>query len=189
MEKSLWAIISFHTLMASIPLPPMETGESHTIFRRSLIPHLNECLEAYPIEFREFSRLHIGKYRRFTLLFQPTLLFSIQEMIQNAAKCGILHAEKGDFSKSVYYLFLAKESLVTLLGPNDAKIINTILGLASILWDLGHLKEAIALQEQVVESQQRFLGPDYRKTLLAMDSLSHYFWLNRQYYKALQLQQ
>ena len=188
-ERSLWAIISFNTLMASIPLPPMETGESHTNFRRSLIPHLSECLEACPMEFREFSGLHIGEYCRFKLLFQPSLVFSIREMIQNAAKCGILHAETGNFSKSAYYLFLAKESLVTLLGPKDAKTTATMLGLASILWGLGRLKEAIALQEQVVQSRQEVLGPDHRETLLAMDSLGQSFWLNGQYCEALQLQQ
>ncbi|CAG8908840.1 unnamed protein product [Penicillium egyptiacum] len=188
-ERSLWAIISFHTLMASVPLPPMDTEESQTSFRRSLIPHLNECLEACPAEFREFSGLDIGKYRRFTLLFQPSLVFTIREMIQNAAKCGILHAETGDFSKSAYYLFLAKESLVKFLGPNDAKTTATMLGLASILWGLGHLKEAIALQEKVVESRQRVLGPDHRETLLAMDSLGQSFWLNGQYCEALELQQ
>ncbi|KAJ6178279.1 hypothetical protein N7519_008740 [Penicillium mononematosum] len=188
-ERSLWAMISFNTLMASIPLPPMETGESHVSFRRSLIPHLNECLEACPIEFREFSGLGMGKHRRFTLVFQPSLVFTIREMIQNAAKCGVLHAETGDFSKSAYYLFLAKESLVKLLGPNDEKTIATMLGLASILWGLGRLKEAIALQEQVVKSRKEALGPDHRETLLAMDSLGQSFWLNGQYREALELQQ
>ncbi|CAG8225668.1 unnamed protein product [Penicillium nalgiovense] len=88
-ERSLWAMVSFNTLMAFIPLPPMETGESHASFRRSLIPHFNECREACPTEFREFSGLGMEKFRQFTLVFQPSLVFTIREMIQNAAKCGI----------------------------------------------------------------------------------------------------
>lgn len=188
-ERRLWAMISFHTLMASVPLPPMETGEPDSSFRKGLIPHLNGCLEACPTEFKEFHSLQIGKYRRFMLLFQPTLVFSFREMIQNAAKCGVLYAETGDFSKSAYYLFLAKESLVKLLGPNDAKTTATMLGLAGILWGLGRLREAIALQEQVVQSRKEVLGPNHRETLLAMDSLGQSFWLNGQYCEALQLQQ
>lgn len=108
-------------------------------------------------------------------------------MIQNAAKCGILYAETGDFSKSAYYLFLAQESLVELLGLSDAKTTATMLGLASILWGLGHLKGAIAFQEQVVKSRKEVLGPDHRETLLAMDSLGQSFWLNGQYREALEL--
>jgi hypothetical protein len=188
-ERSLWAMISFHTLMASIPLPPMESKEPDLSFRRSLIPHLNECLGACPMEFREFYGLKIGRYRRFMLFFQPTLVFSFREMIQNAAKCGILYAETGDFLKSAYYLFLAKESLVKLVGPHDAKTTATMLGLAGVLWGLGRLREAIALQEQVVKSRQQVLGPNHRETLLAMDSLGQSFWLNGQYCEALQLQQ
>ncbi|KAJ6095744.1 hypothetical protein N7486_006490 [Penicillium sp. IBT 16267x] len=188
-ERGLWAIISFYTLMASIPVPPWEAGDSDSSFRRSLLPHLNECLEACPTDFKGFYGLEIGKYRRLLLPFQPSLVFSLQEMIQNAAKCGILYAETGDFAKSVYYLSVAKEALVNLVGPNDAKTTATMLGLASILWGLGRLKEAISLQEQVVKSRQVGLGPAHRDTLLAMDSLGQSFWLNGQYCEALQLQQ
>ncbi|KAK9852217.1 hypothetical protein MYU51_008583 [Penicillium brevicompactum] len=187
-ERSLWAMISFHTLMSSIPLPPMETGDIDSSFRRSLIPHLNGCLEACPTEFKEFASLKFGSYRRLFLLFQPTLVFSLREMIQNAAKCGILYAEAGEFSKSAHYLFLAKESLVRLLGYHDAKTMAAMLGLASVLWGLGRLKEAIALQGKVVQSRSEVFGPHHRETLLAMDSLGQSFWLNGQYCEALQLQ-
>lgn len=188
-ERSLWAVISFNTLMASIQLPPQDTGESDSSFRRCLIPHLNGCLEACPIEFKEFHDLKVGRYRRFMLLLQPTLWFTLREMIQNAAKCGALYAQTGDFSKSAYHLSLAKESLVMLLGLDDARTMVAMLGLAGVLWGLGRLSEAINLQRQVVKSRQKVLGPDHRETLQAMDSLGRSFWLHGQYCEALELQQ
>lgn len=188
-ERTLWAMISFYTLMASIPVPPWKAEDPDLSFRRSLLPHLNECLEACPTDFKEFYSLQIGKCRRLILPLQPSLVFSFREMIQNAAKCGMLHYETGDFSKSADYLFKAKEALVKLVGPNDAKTTVTMLGLSGILWGLGRLEEAISLQEQVVRSRQVGLGPIHRDTLLAMDSLGHSFWLNGQYCEALQLLQ
>ena len=188
-ERSLWAVIAFHTLMASVEISPKDTGESDSIFRRSLIPHLNSCLEACPTEFRQFHSLRIGKYRRFMLLLQPTLVFTLREMIQNAAKCGALYAQTGDFSKSAYHLSLAKESLVMLVGIDDARTMAAMLGLAGVLWGLGRLREAIDLQQQVVKSRHQVLGPVHRGTLQAMDSLGKSFWLNGQYCEALDLQQ
>lgn len=134
-ERSLWAVIAFNTLMASIEISSQGTGEADSIFRRSLIPHLNSCLEACPLKFREFRSLKIGagKFRRFMLLLQPTLVFNLRDMIQNAAKCGILYAQTGDFSKSAYYLSLAKESLVKLVGLHDARTMAASLGLAGVL--------------------------------------------------------
>jgi hypothetical protein len=190
-ERSLWAVIAFNTLMASIEISPRDTGESNSTFVRSLIPHLNSCLEACPTEFREFHSLKngIGKYRRITLLLQPTLAFTLREMIQNAAKCGALYAQTGDFLKSAHHLSLVKEALVMLVGLNDARTMAAMLGLAGVLWGLGRLREAIDLQEQVVKSRRRVLGPVHRGTLQAMVSLGKSFWLNGQYCEALELQQ
>ncbi|OQD66263.1 hypothetical protein PENDEC_c060G02266 [Penicillium decumbens] len=190
-ERSLWAVIAFNTLMASIEISSQGTGEADSIFRRSLIPHLNSCLEACPTEFREFRSLKIGagKFRRFMLLLQPTLVFTLREMIQNAAKCGVLYAQTGDFSKSAYHLSLVNESLVKLVGLDDARTMAAMLGLAGVLWGLGRLREAIDLQQQVVQARQKVLGLDHRETLQAMDSLGKSFWLNGQYCESLELQQ
>lgn len=190
-QRSLWAMIAFNTLMASIEISLQGTGESDSTFHLSLIPHLNSCLEACPTEFRQFQSLKIGfgKFRRFMLLLQPTLGFNFREMIQNAAKCGILYAQTGDFSKSAYYLSLAKESLVVLVGFDNAGTMAAMLGLARVLWGLGRLRETIDLQEQVVQSRQKVLGSAHRETLQAMDSLGQSFWLNGQYCEALKLQQ
>lgn len=188
-ERSLWAVISFHTLMASIEVSPKENGESQSVFRRSLLPHLDSCLESCPIEVREFHSLRLGRYSRFLLLLKPTSVFVLREMIQNAAKCGILYAQTGDFSKSAYYLSLTKDSLIMLVGTDDPKTMTAMLGLAGVLWGLGRLKEAINLQERVVDSRRKVLGSEHRETLQAMDSLGQSFWLNGQYYEALEIQQ
>lgn len=153
------------------------------------LPHLNECLEACPNAFKDFHGLKLGLYRRLTLLLQPTLAFSIREMIEHTVKCGILYAITGDFAKSAHHLALAKDSLITLVGVHNSKTTATMLGLADVLWGLGRLREAISLQEQVVRSRQKALGPDHRETLQALDSLGQSFWLNGQYCEALQIQQ
>ncbi|KAJ5583501.1 hypothetical protein N7535_002121 [Penicillium sp. DV-2018c] len=188
-ERSLWAVISFHTLMASIELFPKDAGGADSNFRRTLIPHLNSSLEACPIEFREFHSLKVGKYQRFMLVLQPTLVFNLREMIQDAAKCGALYAQTGDFARSAYHLSLAKDALVMLVGLDNPRTMAAMLGLASVLWGLGRLREAIVLQEQVVKSRLKVLGPNHRETLQAMDSLGQSFWLNGQYCEAIQLQQ
>lgn len=64
-----------------------------------------------------------------------------------------------------------------------------MLGLASVLWGLGHLAEAIDLQEQIVQARERVLGSFHRETLQVMNSLGTSLWLNGQYCEALELQE
>jgi tetratricopeptide (TPR) repeat protein len=188
-ERELWAMIAFHTLMASVPLPGSGGGAPDSDFETGLIPHLNACLDACPKEFRGFHGLRLGPFRAFAAkFFQPSLLLTLRDEIQNAAKCGALYAKTGNFSKAAYYLSIAKGALTELLGSDDSRTTAAKLGLAAMLWGLGRLEEGISLQKEVVQSRSKMLGPEHRETLQAMDSLGHSYWLNGQYVEALSLQ-
>lgn len=188
-EKSLWSVIAFNTLMAAVELPSEDQGQPDVSFQRSLAPHLNECLEACPLSLREFRILEFGFFRRLTIWAQPDFADRVQEMIQAAVKCGIVFAATGDFPRSASYLVLAKDPLIKLLGPSNAKTTFLMLRLSSMYWGLGRLDEAIELQRQVITSRTKVLGPEHRETLQAMDQLGHSFWLNGQYVQALELQE
>ncbi|KAJ5113201.1 hypothetical protein N7456_001735 [Penicillium angulare] len=187
-ERTLWATIAFNTIMASIPLPSDKVDQDPE-FRRSLVPHLNTCIDACPRVFKDLDDLKSGILYKLKFLYQPTLLSHFRDLIQKSVKCGILFFETGEFVKSVPYLTLAKDSLVHLVGPRDETAMKVMLGLANIYWGLGNLEEAKALQIDVIDSKKQILGPNARETLQAMNELGRSFWQNGEYIEALELQE
>jgi hypothetical protein len=53
--QALWMHIARNTLAESILLPPGDTGEIHEGYRRDLLPHLDLCLTACPIQILDFK--------------------------------------------------------------------------------------------------------------------------------------
>ncbi|KAI0142627.1 hypothetical protein GGR57DRAFT_519738 [Xylariaceae sp. FL1272] len=185
-ERKVWASIAFSTLMESILLPPEGNPERDGEFYRDVIPHLDSCLQEHELP----KTLHLRRARVvLAKLFQPTLLLIMREQILHSAKCGYVLATRGRFEEGAEYLRMVKESLVHLLGGEHEQSMAAMLGLAGVLWGLGRLGEAIALQLQVVNTRTRLCGPDHEQTLQAMDQLGKSYWLHGQYHEALEIQE
>ncbi|KAJ2996179.1 hypothetical protein NUW58_g1058 [Xylaria curta] len=144
----------------------------------------NRTLSMHPL-VHAFSatRLRIAK------LFQPTLLYLVQEQILHSAKCGYVFATRGRFEEAANRLQMVKDSLLQLLGGEHERSMEAMLGLAGVLWGLGRLEEAITLQRQVVDTRTRLYGPQHEQTIQAMGRLGKSHWLHGQYQEALEIQQ
>ena len=187
-EQILWAQIALNVLAKAVSLPPNDTGEAHEEFRRDMIPHLNSCLRARPIQILNYKDLFGGFMYPFALFLRSSLLFVFRDQVLTAAKCGYVYAERGYFNDAATLLLQAKEALVQSRGIQDEHTMRVMLGLAGTYWGLGRLEEAVALQKIVVDARSRRLGPGHIDTLTAMDQLGRSFWLNGQYAEALELQ-
>ncbi|OKL56474.1 hypothetical protein UA08_08099 [Talaromyces atroroseus] len=188
-EKAVWAQIALNTLTESILLPPEDAEELHAEYRKDLLPHLDKCLAACPMQTRNLDD-KLGRVQlALAKLLQQTLLFIVRDQAVSAAKCGYVYAERGRFTEGALYLSMVKDILVQTLGYENEKTMIATLGLAGVCWGLGRLEEAIELQKRVVQARSKVLGPENHDTLVAMDQLGRSFWLHGEYQEALQLQQ
>lgn len=187
-EQALWAQMALNVLSAAILLPPKDIGEKHEEFRRDILPHLDFCLNAQPIQILDYENLFGGYKFPLALVFRHTLLPVFRDQVLTAAKCGYVYAERGRFNDAAMLLKQAKEALVQSRGIHNEDTMRVMLGLAGTCWGLGRLEEAVSLQKTVVDARSRSLGPDNPETLSAMDQLGRSFWLNGQYIEALELQ-
>lgn len=187
-EQVLWAQIALNVLTQAILLPPNDTGESHEEFRRDILPHLDFCLHAKPIQILNYKVLFSGLKLPFALIVRHSLLLVFRDQILAAAKCGYVYAERGRLNDAVVLFAQAKDALVQSRGVENEHTMRVMLGLAGTCWGLGRLEEAVALQRTVVEARSRSLGPEHPDTLSAMNQLGRSFWLNGQYVEALELQ-
>ena len=187
-EQILWAQIALNVLAGSVSLPPNDTGEAHEEFRRDIIPHLNSCLHARPIQILNYEKIFGGLKYPFALVLRSSLLFVFRDQVLTAAKCGYVYAERGYFNDAATLLLPAKEALIQSRGIQNEDTMRVMLGLAGTYWGLGRLEEAVTLQGIVVDARSRKLGPKHMDTLTAMDQLGRSFWLNGQYVEALELQ-
>ena len=62
------------------------------------------------------------------------------------------------------------------LGPDDTDTLAVMFHQASAFYDVGQLRDAISLYEQVRDAQVRILGPDHRDTLATRSSLAVSYW-------------
>lgn len=187
-ERTLWAQIALNVLAGAVSLPPNDTGEAHEEFRRDIIPHLNYCLRAKPIQILNYENLFGGFTYPLALVLRSSLLFVFRDQVLTAAKCGYVYAERGYFNDAATLLLQAKDALVQSRGVQNEHTMRVMLGLAGTYWGLGRLEEAVALQKIVVDARSRRLGSEHMDTLTAMDQLGRSFWLNGQYVEALELQ-
>jgi tetratricopeptide (TPR) repeat protein len=186
--QGLWAHIALNVLAESILLPPQDAGVAHEEYRRDILPHLDLCLNASPIQILDYEA-HFGGLRfPFALVLQHTWLLVFSEQVLKAAKCGYVYAERGRFKEAAELLFRVKDALIQSRGYQNESTMRAMLALAATYWGLGRLKEAVALQSIVVEARKRSVGLDHSETLSAMDQLGRSYWLIGQYKDALELQ-
>ena len=183
-QRNLWAHLALNTLLEAVTLPSAGE-ETDSQFLRAIIPHLDECITASPVDVK-ISSSRLGKFGliAFSLIF-PTTVHILRSHARISAKCGYLYALSGRFAQSAHYLSMVKNVTVQTLGYNNAMTQKAMLFLADILWGLGQLKDCIALQRQVVEVRAKHLGTSHRETLQAMAKLGHSHWLNGQYTESL----
>ena len=187
-EQALWVQVALNVLAESIRLPPNDTGEIHEDYRRDILPHLDLCLQACPIQIVDYEALFGGLKFPIALMLQHTWLFVFRHQAMTAAKFGYVYAERGRFNEAALLLSKVKTALVQSRGYQNDMTMKTMLGLAGTYWGLGRLEEAVALQKAVVDARTQALGPNHEETISAMDQLGRSYWLNGQYNEALELQ-
>lgn len=187
-KQGLWAHIALNVLAESILLPPEDAGLAHEEFRRDILPHLDPCLQASPIQIFDYNARFGGLKFPFALMFQYTWLLVFSEQVLKAAKCGYVYAERGRFKDAAELFLRVKDALIQSKGYQNEQTTKAMLALATTYWGLGRLKEAVALQSIVVETRKRSFGLTHPETLGAMDQLGRSYWLNGRYQDALQLQ-
>jgi len=186
--QALWAQIALNTLAESISLPPDDAGEAHEGFRRDILPHLDVCISACPVQILDYEAHFGGFWLPFGIAFHSIALLDFRQQVVRAAKCGYVYAERGRFNDAAVLLLMVKGALVKSRGCEDEWTMRAMLALAQTYWALGRLEEAIELQEIVVEARTKVFSAEHHKTLLAMDQLGRSYWLNGQYHEALKLQ-
>lgn len=186
--QALWMHIARNTLAESILLPPSDTGEIHEGFRRDILPHLDLCLAACPIQILDYKAQFGGFKFPFAIFLQYMLLVDFREQVLMAAKFGYVYLERGRFNDAATLLAMVKDALVQSRGYENEMTMKAMLALAGTYWGLGRLKEAVTLQKTVVEARTKVLGLEHHETLSAMDQLGRSYWLNGQYREALELQ-
>ncbi|KAF7116950.1 hypothetical protein CNMCM5793_005580 [Aspergillus hiratsukae] len=172
-QRKIWAFIALNTLVEAIVLPSDDHKGLDTDLGKDILPHLDECLAACPVEIEMFS-IPFGR-------------LGIQDKAETAARCGYVYALCGRFADAARYIAMVKDLTVQTLGYDNPKTQMAMMGLAEVLWGLGKLDEGIALQKRVVEVRRSRLGSTNRDTLKAMATLGQSFWLNGQYLESLQL--
>lgn len=184
-QRKVWAHIALNTLMEAVTLPSEKDPGADSQFLRDIIPHLDECVAASPVEIK-IPNSRLGNFFLIGLnLILPTMSYVLRIQARLAAKCGYLYAQSGRFSRAAHYLSMVKDLLAQTLGYDNETTQKAALFLADILWGLGKLKDGITLQSQIVEVRTRRLGASHRETLQAMAKLGQSFWLNGQYVESL----
>lgn len=195
--KRFWGTIALNVLVESVLLPPADSGESHSEFRKQLFPHLHTCLtdpifQNMPYVMPDYSKWW-GKVKLYsTALLRPTALHFIREKGILVAKCGYIYASCGQFTESLVYFRQVKDLLLQVQGDKNPRTMSAMLALAGILWSLGeraNLDEAIAVQQRVAEARKSVLGIDHLDILRAMIQLGKSYWLRGYHHEALKLQQ
>lgn len=187
-QQALWSHIALNVLAESIKFPPSENGEIHEDYRRDLLPHMDLCLHACPIEILDYQSLFGGLKFPVMLILKYTWLFVFRHQVLTAAKCGYVYLERGRFNEAAALFLKVKDALVQSRGHQNDMTMGSMLALAKTYWGLGRLEEAITLQNMVVNSRTCSLGPENAQTLTAMNELGSSYWLNGQYNEALELQ-
>jgi tetratricopeptide (TPR) repeat protein len=178
-ERKIWSVMALNTLMESLVIPGDDTNEEfdNSEFHSSILVHLEACLAVHGDPFKS-----LWKY------LQPISLALNRVKVRNSAKCGLVLAERGFFTRATAYLQPVTEALMQGLGSSNETTEAAILGLSQVYWGLGRLDEAIKYQSQVVEVRSNSYGPEHKQTLQAMNLLGRSFWLHGMYGEALVIQ-
>lgn len=186
-QQKLWSQIALNTLLEPVALQSEKEQETGSQFLRDIIPHLEKCIAACPVEISISNGWLGGFVFKCSTLFLPTKRLILRGQGLTAAKCGYLYAQSGRFAQSVPYLSMVKDLTVQTLGYNDETTQKAVLFLADVLWGLGQLRDGITLQRLIVEARTKRLGASHRETLQATAKLGYSFWLNGQYAESLRV--
>ncbi|EAW20855.1 tetratricopeptide repeat domain protein [Aspergillus fischeri NRRL 181] len=186
-ERKIWALLALNTLVEAILLPSDDHKGLDTDLGKDILPHLDECLAACPVEIERFS-IPFGRLGiQVAKLIMATHFLNLKDKAETAARCGYVYALCGRFADAARYITMVKDLTVQTLGYDNPRTQMAMMGLANVLWGLGKLEQGIALQKRVVEVRQKWLGSSHRDTLKAMATLGQSLWLNGQYLESLQL--
>ena len=164
-DQRTWSEIAFATLANSIT-PELEP--SSQAFRRSLVPHIDACLQ-----HKSAQGTFEAKYER--------------AYIHKTIKFAAIYSECGQWIKATELqegvLAFQKRSL----GKEHPETLRAMSALAWSYWNLSQINKAVSLQRQVVETSVKVLGAQDPRTLKAMDNLAGTYWLCGERYEARRL--
>jgi tetratricopeptide (TPR) repeat protein len=153
-EQRHWLAAAAATLANSIT-PELEC--SGRAYRRSLIPHVDSCLQGKNAELLGYHKDNV--------------------QASNAIKFASLYAENGHWviARGIQrkVLQLWKESL----GPDHPETLRIMAALGQTCWNLSQMKEALEVQSNVYSTRERTLGMANPETLKAMNDLAGTYWL------------
>lgn len=164
-DQKIWSDIATNTISNSIN---GQSGIPNIIYRRSLIPHIDSCLQG------EHSEPLLGRRDDSHRLLQ-------------AIKFAAVYSEGGRWREARELQDQVMSVRTRILGPEHPDTLQAMADLAWSYWNLSRMDRALELQCAVTDISLRTLGPQDPMTLRAMDSLARTYWLCGQTAKAEEL--
>lgn len=164
-EQAVWCQAAATTLVQSILLPPLANTEADKEFRRNLMPHVDHVRRCeQTIQTRIASNQKRRRRPWPVLRPQPN-----RSQILQLANFGFVYAQCGLWQDAENLLTIVYELLSKIRGMQDPMTIRVSLFLAIIYRQLDKLKDAAALQNQVLEACIAMWGEDDLQTLQTLE--------------------
>jgi Tetratricopeptide repeat len=122
--------------------PQRRHGDFDYKFRRTLVPHIDSCLELHQCS-------------------STILKHSNEDQLEMATKFSLALAENGRLREPMELRKKVLEARQRTLGNEHPNTLTTMAGLATRYSKLGRHQEAIGLREKTLEARQRTLAPCY----------------------------
>jgi tetratricopeptide (TPR) repeat protein len=186
-EQAVWSHIAATTLAHSILLPPLGDTEAEELFRRDILPHIDNvrsCQEAIGRKIME------NRKRRWWGLVQwpgPASGFDRTQALLYA-KFSVVFAQNGRWNDAEVLQLSVKRYTDRVLGLGQPATRRITLALALTYWNQGRGDEAADLQDAVLQACISSLGPGSHETLMTMDLLGQTRWQQGRYSEARMLQ-
>ena len=153
-EQQVWSGIAINTLALSIS---RRGWRSDHIFRKSLAPHIDACLQGVHAE---------------TLLFTSTYT-----TVSKAMKFATIYSECGRWKEAAELQRKVVDRHKKTWGVKHIQTLQAMTDLSWSYWNLGLIPKALSMQTEVLNASLESLGPEDPRTLKAMDDLASTFWL------------
>ena len=154
-DQDVWSDVAL-TLLADSIAPEFEA--SGHMYRRSLVPHIDSCLQRERIQ---------------TILKRKDRA----EHVPTFSKFAGVYAESGKWARAITLQEEVVAVLQESLGAEHPDTLNAMTALSSSFWNFQKPSETLKLQHQVVETSLKTLGSEDHRTLKAMDNLAATYWL------------
>ena len=209
-ERAGCCITAVSILSASLGVPAGDGGYQHG---RSLIPHINSCLEFidYGLLFAEgagtIERLRmVGKFvvvyrsngnytKAFEILIKALELckktYAAHEEIslQLERELAKVYDRLGTYSKAADHQERVLQISLKLLGREHPTTLDAKSWLAIFYNHIGRDSEALEMQKNVLHTSERVLGDKHVETLQIMQRLAFSYCISGQYQAAMKLQE